>query len=740
MKLKNLLTKTLLAAGMLCFGGGNSWADDYYNVTRYVQDYEDGTSYSTGWSFQSGYSQGIVGENHYLNMSVSGNNQQKTNTLDFSSNPYFTGAADYEFSFEYGYGSGNAYAKPSSLTVNDADGNALFTFANTDGGWGTSVKLSYGETEIGTYTAIYKTISNPFLKFTITANSSTGVLLTVDNNGSKIANAVKIADFKTIKSVVIVATGGASVFGIDNMTLKEHSDVAVAEDPTFTFKKVSDENRVYTITNPNGEGTLYYTTSTAAVAPAVGDAAYSSTTETSIDVPFGTGTFYAYAVLADGSTTSAIVSQEVTGGAIKLVTPYYTIVSYDEGTAKTTVTLNTKVSGLLGTPTATIKYIIDGGAEQETTNGGTVLVADGSSIEFYAEAEGYTTSDHVSATATAPNGNPELWTETYKGKVSSDKGFTLGTVVIATENTTNYYYLYYDETIQLSEKLLANGVYSNNMIRSNGYYSGQNASLAINGLKEGDYVIFKGAYGNGAFVINANSSDFEADAWHTINGSQYCYTVKRNCSGRFSLDRYGYLQSITVQRALENRGATVGSTGYATFAADVALDLSTLTSGFTAYFASASADGKVTMTKATNEKIAAGEGLLIQGSGDFTITETREATADVTNYLVAGDGVTDGIAKEDGFDKYVLGADGETVSFFLINTTPATIATNKAYLKIPNGGGSARLAIVFDGDETTGINNVNVNHNDDWYDLQGRRVATPQKGLYIVNGKKVMVK
>ncbi|MBO4315077.1 MAG: DUF4957 domain-containing protein, partial [Prevotella sp.] len=42
---------------------------------------------------------------------------------------------------------------------------------------------------------------------------------------------------------------------------------------------------------------------------------------------------------------------------------------------------------------------------------------------------------------------------------------------------------------------------------------------------------------------------------------------------------------------------------------------------------------------------------------------------------------------------------------------------------------------------TVGIDNVNVNaENDVWYNLQGVRVATPTRGVYIKNGKKVVVK
>ena len=76
-----------------------------------------------------------------------------------------------------------------------------------------------------------------------------------------------------------------------------------------------------------------------------------------------------------------------------------------------------------------------------------------------------------------------------------------------------------------------------------------------------------------------------------------------------------------------------------------------------------------------------------------------------------------------------------------------TLAANKAYLKVT---GNAPASIPFrrsiDGGEgTTGINNVNDNLNDNdaaWYDLGGRRLQgkPAQKGVYIKNGKKVVVK
>ena len=78
-----------------------------------------------------------------------------------------------------------------------------------------------------------------------------------------------------------------------------------------------------------------------------------------------------------------------------------------------------------------------------------------------------------------------------------------------------------------------------------------------------------------------------------------------------------------------------------------------------------------------------------------------------------------------------------------------TLGANKAYLKfVTNQQLSAPQYISISGDlgeGTTGINNVNDNLNDNeatWYDLNGRKLngKPAQKGIYIKNGKKIVVK
>lgn len=72
------------------------------------------------------------------------------------------------------------------------------------------------------------------------------------------------------------------------------------------------------------------------------------------------------------------------------------------------------------------------------------------------------------------------------------------------------------------------------------------------------------------------------------------------------------------------------------------------------------------------------------------------------------------------------------------------VGPNKAWLSVNTGVPSARITLVFDDDETTKIANTNLTNitNGDWYDLNGRKLdkMPTKKGIYILNGKKVVVK
>ena len=97
-----------------------------------------------------------------------------------------------------------------------------------------------------------------------------------------------------------------------------------------------------------------------------------------------------------------------------------------------------------------------------------------------------------------------------------------------------------------------------------------------------------------------------------------------------------------------------------------------------------------------------------------------------------------------------LAAEGKSIYVLyndeFVKTNSGTIPANRSYLPVGmDVNANARLSISFaDDDEITAIeriaNSQQLKANGQYYDLQGRKVAQPAKGLYIVNGRKVVVK
>ena len=190
--------------------------------------------------------------------------------------------------------------------------------------------------------------------------------------------------------------------------------------------------------------------------------------------------------------------------------------------------------------------------------------------------------------------------------------------------------------------------------------------------------------------------------------------------------------------------ATIGSNGYTTFASTYALDLDNI-SGGTAYYVSSASNTSATLTEATGQ-VKAGEGLLLKGDANATVTIPVAASGEALsgNKLV---GCTEATTLEKSASYYVLVNVSNGVQFQSLENNGATIPAGKAYLDASGVG--SRLTISFG--ETTGVDATLVNkekENNEVYDLQGRRVnaslftlhSSLKKGVYIVNGKKTVVK
>ena len=180
-------------------------------------------------------------------------------------------------------------------------------------------------------------------------------------------------------------------------------------------------------------------------------------------------------------------------------------------------------------------------------------------------------------------------------------------------------------------------------------------------------------------------------------------------------------------------------TGYRTFASKYPTEWSSV-SGVTAYTASVS--GSTVSFKKVNGAVPAGVGLLLKAD-DATVTDAytvpipTATPADVENALI-------GVTKETEVDGgiFVLMDDDKGVGFYKTTAEKFTVGANTAYLPADVVAG-ARTFIGFDGGETTAIEGVSAagqKLNGEVYNLQGLRVEKAQKGLYIVNGKKMLVK
>ena len=175
--------------------------------------------------------------------------------------------------------------------------------------------------------------------------------------------------------------------------------------------------------------------------------------------------------------------------------------------------------------------------------------------------------------------------------------------------------------------------------------------------------------------------------------------------------------------------------GYSTYCSENRLDISR-TTGLTAYIVSEITASTVVL-KAVSV-IPAETGFIIKGTGSalYDLFKTGTSTDDVSDNQLHGT-LTATAAPE---NTYALSTKKGVTGFYPV-TTGLTIPAHKAYLVV-SGSAQAR-ALTFGDGETTGIMSIE-NQNDsfegDFYNLSGQRVYAPTKGLYIVNGKKVVVK
>jgi len=203
-------------------------------------------------------------------------------------------------------------------------------------------------------------------------------------------------------------------------------------------------------------------------------------------------------------------------------------------------------------------------------------------------------------------------------------------------------------------------------------------------------------------------------------------------SSQEEFDNGNYIVKLKHGSEPEVKSLQVTASKYRTYVASENL---VVPSGVKAYIATASTSDDLTLTEVP--KIKSGSPVVLYADVDETTPYTFEVTdEDVTyskpNLLQISNGTTiNGV--------YVLAKKGGNVKFY--KWAGGALSPGRVYVEAPGGGAREYLDFNFEEGDVTGVAAVeekkNVENNI-YYNLAGQRVQNPIKGLYIVNGKKVI--
>jgi hypothetical protein len=229
----------------------------------------------------------------------------------------------------------------------------------------------------------------------------------------------------------------------------------------------------------------------------------------------------------------------------------------------------------------------------------------------------------------------------------------------------------------------------------------------------------------------------------TIGWNHFEYDVTG--SGDVTINFHGssqfFLDNVVVgggAQPAHEINLTFSSAGYLTWVATADIDFAH-TAGVTAYKITEATPKKITMVEV--DKVKAGEAVMLKGSGTVQLTRTTGVEAFTDNKMLPctdGKVTGNGVNGETQTDVYVLGNGKNGLGFYMLK---GTLQAGKGYLQVSESEGHAKQSfIAFD--ITTGVKSVEAygNGDDAVYNLQGIRVANPQKGIYVKNGKKFIIK
>ena len=368
-----------------------------------------------------------------------------------------------------------------------------------------------------------------------------------------------------------------------------------------------------------------------------------------------------------------------------------------------------------------------------------------------ASAECTVTFTAPAGSTTAPSSEEELFNEAFSntsntgGRDGSYNGTVSSTVLNSGNNThtdeswTGITYAYANNYCSKVGKTSESGTLTSGNISFGDDTSGTLTFSAAGWVKDNTTYTGTVTITNAKFKVNNNKvtsyeftptqgqfDDFEVEIVDvtddiTLTFSGYCYFLDD-----VKVTKEGPAPTATV---------TLNTYGYATYASVYPLDFSKA-DGYTAWRLASidkDDDNKMTFEKVTSA-IKGGQGILLKGDASDEIT---------LYYADSEDAITTGLTAVLA-DTYLeaglwYGLSGKVFK----KNNAGVVKANKAIIpasSVNAGSGVSKFVFV---DETTGITTIEEVSREvveGIFDLQGRRLAQPQKGINIINGKKVVIK
>lgn len=250
------------------------------------------------------------------------------------------------------------------------------------------------------------------------------------------------------------------------------------------------------------------------------------------------------------------------------------------------------------------------------------------------------------------------------------------------------------------------------------------------------------------YVYKKEPIDIERDVFENVDKDALTlYVPYGSKSAYMAAEGWSEFTNIVELEPVSEVTVTINEYGSATYCSEYDLDFSEV-EGLKAYTAIGFNSSTQVVTLARVMTAPAETGIFIKGEPGEYVVPTIQVCNDHTLNLLVGTLVQTTVNSTDGAMsnyKFTI-ADGDTEPMFYPFEDNTLFSAGKAYLQIPTAWlpvtAQKSLNIRFDEGETTDIDEVKGEGEKvkTVYDLQGRVVENPTSGIYIIDGKKVLVK